>query len=118
MKIGKALKWILAAVMALIVVNILITIFGGFHHTHPIPHHFGWGHGGHGMRGGHHYNHMGGFHFFWRLASIGFWIAVILVLIGWVTKRRKTGQVNEYPYHQMDFWDEWEKKQLNQKENE
>jgi len=125
MRIRKSLKWILAAVLLLIVAKLAMVIFGGFYH---VPRHMGFGFGGHGMRGP---NYFGGLHFIWSFVTAVFWLAVILILAGWVMKKSRTRRLNQpilegsltcdtyssYSY-QADFLDEWEKNQKMRKEKE
>ncbi|MEW9670231.1 hypothetical protein [Ammoniphilus sp. 3BR4] len=128
MNIRKGLKWVLAAVLLWILAKVGMAIFGVFHSAHYMPHPMGFGFGGHGMRGHH---HMEAFHFFWPVVSAVFWIAVIVVLVGWVIKKMNTHRVSHsmpgftstYSSHppykvEADFLDEWEKNQTKQKEKE
>jgi hypothetical protein len=81
-------------------------------------------HGHHFMRESH---TMGGFHFIGTAVTLMFWLAAIVLVIGWLRKRRRSRPLShsliEMPvsYHTVtrdrtDFLDEWEKRQTNHKE--
>lgn len=127
-KVKKGLLWALAVIFMLIVIQWLIGNIGGdgmytMHHPPQM-------HAGHGqppfMRG----HHGGGFHFFGAAVSLVFWLAVAAVLVLWLRKRYTARSVNhsqasmsmfDYTHtsheNQVDFLDEWEKKQRPTKED-
>ncbi|WCK54020.1 hypothetical protein PP175_22315 [Aneurinibacillus sp. Ricciae_BoGa-3] len=81
-------------------------------------------HGHHFMR---EYHAMEGFHFIGTAVTLLFWLAAVVLVVAWLQKRRRNQSVSqslmELPvtYHtvtrdEVDFLDEWEKRQTKHKE--
>jgi H+/gluconate symporter-like permease len=127
MKVRKVLPCMLAVIFILLAIQWVMGMLErpdmhAMAHS-PQPINPGYGHG-HFIRGHH---PMSGFHFLGSAISLVFWLATIAIVIGWLREKRSTHHFNHtitevpvsyYSYtanpHQLDFLDEWEKKQINQ----
>ena len=120
MSVRKVVKWALVAIALIMVVKLAMMMFGGFHGGYHIPR--GFGH--YGMSG----HHIGGPSLIWSFLSAVFWISLIAVLGSWGWKKWSASRITSsatlstHPFpsynHQADILDEWEKNQMNKKENE